>query len=261
MFTKALLRELPVASAVLNKDWEDAIYPWTNKAADYLDKWAMGHIGRNTDLGDILKFAAPMLFSTIIDTFKSTEDSTAKSNYAMQAICYREAFGNGIPDNPTPEQKTDYLDSIKTDAGNIAWAQSIIGLQSPAYPQLKDGRGLPEFIKENGISTWTSAFWDIYNGILQSDVEVANPFELAMATFIGKYPGKACYTIPRNEKAVKVFISKTDELKEWATKNKRFLETYDESGIGYIFAPKIGEHLSMDGISRFSYSTRVKKVS
>jgi hypothetical protein len=242
LFAKAFLRELPKVSAVLPKDWEDEIYPWTNKAADYLDRWAMGHIGRNTDLGDILRFAAPMLFSTVIDTFKSTEDSTVKSNYAMQAICYREAFGNGIPDNPTPEQKVDYLDSIKSDAGNIAWAQSIIGLQSPAYPQLKDGKGLPEFIKENGISTWTSAFWDIYNGILQSDVEVANPFELAMATFIGKYPGKACYTIPRNEKAVKVFISKTDELKEWATKNKRFLETYDESGIGYIFAPKIGEY-------------------
>jgi hypothetical protein len=56
---------------------------------------------------------------------------------------------------------------------------------------LKDSKGLPDFIKENGISTWTSAFWDIYEGIVKADPDVANPFELAVAMFIGKNPGKS----------------------------------------------------------------------
>jgi hypothetical protein len=113
---------------------------------------------------------------------------------------------------------------------------------NPAYPSLKDSKGLPDFIKENGISTWSSAFWDIYEGVIKTDPDVANPFELALAMFIGKNPGKAVYTIPKTDKAFKVIIAKTNELKDWAINNKRFLDDYEKSGIGFIFAPRVGEY-------------------
>lgn len=240
---KAFLRDLPIVSAILPESWEKKIYPFTTEAANYIDTFAMGHIGQNTDLGDMIRSAFPMMFTSAWDAAMSPgEKNRIKANYVLQAASYLEAFGNGLPDNANAAEKKRYLNNLKTAASNVAIAQFMLGMVSPAYPSLKDGKGLPEFIKENGISTWTSAFWDVYQGILRSDTEVADPFALAVATFIGKNPGKAVYTISRTEKTSRVFIAKTNELKDWAQNNKNFLSTYGESGIGYIFAPKIGEY-------------------
>jgi len=243
LLTKALLRDLPVIKMLLPQNWEDTIYPWTNEAADYLDTFAMGHIGRNTDLGDVLRIGFPMLASTAWDTVvRDSEKNRMKANYVIQGISYLEAFGNGLPANATKQEKQKYMYHLKIAADNIAAGQAILGMISPGFPGVKDAKGLPNFIRDNGISTWTSAFWDIYQGVLASDTEVANPFETALAMFIGKNPGKSVYTIPRTDKASKVFINKTNELKQWATDNKRFVDTYADSGIGYIFAPKVGEY-------------------
>jgi hypothetical protein len=89
---------------------------------------------------------------------------------------------------------------------------------------------------------WSSAFWDIYKGVIASEPDVANPFELAVAMYIGKNPGKSIYTIPKTSKPYKVLIAKTDELKQWSVDNKRFVKDYQESGIAYVFAPMSGEY-------------------
>ena len=240
---KGFLRDLPVLSAFLPQTWEDRIYPYTNEVANYLDTFAMGHIGQNTDVGDALRTAFPMLATTAWDTLAPAERNRNKANAWYQAVNYMEAFGKGLPDNATSKEKTRYIQNVKVAANNVTAAQAIIGLfGSPAYPSLKDSKGLPDFIKETGISTWTSAFWDIYQGVIKADPEVANPFELAVAMFIGNNPGKSVYTIPKTNKAFKTVIAKTNELKDWSTNNRRFLDEYQDSGIGFVFAPKVGEY-------------------
>lgn len=239
---KGFLRDLPVVSAFLPASWEDNIYPWTNEVANYLDTFAMGHIGQNTDIGDALRMAFPMLATSAWDALAPADKNRNKANAVYQAIGYQEAFGNGLPEFASNKEKTQWLNNMKTAAGNVTIAQALLGMISPAYPQLKDGKGLPEFIKENGVSTWSSAFWDIYQGIIKSDPEVANPFELAVGMFVGKNPGKAIYTIPKTSKEYKVLISKTNQVKDWATTNSRFVKDYNEAGIAYIFAPTAGDY-------------------
>ena len=241
---KYLLRDLPIASAFLPDNWEDEIYPWTTEAANYLDTFAMGHIGRNTEIGEALRMAVPMLATSAWDALVPPGDmNRVKANYVYQAISYTEAFGNGIPDFANNKEKTRWLNNIKTAAGNIAIGQSLIGLfLSPAYPGLKDSKGLPEFIKANGISTWSSAFWDVYQGVIKADPDVANPFELAVAMFVGKNPGKAVYTIPKTSKEYRVLIAKTNEVKNWAETNQRFIKNFEQSGVAYVFAPMSGEY-------------------
>jgi hypothetical protein len=239
---KGFLRDLPVVSAFLPPSWEDVIYPWTNEVANYLDKYTMGHIGQNTDVGDALRMAFPMMATSAWDALSPADINKNKGNAVYQAMSYMEAYGNGLPDGADSKEKRRYIQNLKTASGNVTLAQAMIGMISPAYPSLKDAKGLPDFIKENGISTWSSAFWDIYEGVIKSDPDVANPFELAVAMFIGQNPGKAVYTIPKTNKAFKAVIAKTDELKDWAINNKRFIDDYNESGIGFIFAPKVGEY-------------------
>jgi len=245
-FVKSALRELPVVSAFLPPEVEKAIYPFTDAAvetANYLDMFAMGHIGRNTTIGEAVRMAFPMLATTAWDALvEPGERNRIKGNYVYQAISYLEAFGNGIPEFASNKEKTKWLNNIKTAAGNVAAAQAMLGMISPAYPSVKDSKGLPDFIRDSGISTWSSAFWDIYQGIIKSDPEVANPFELAVAMYTGKNPGKAVYTIPKTSKAYRVLIGKTSEVKDWAESNKKFVKDYEESGVSYIFAPMSGEY-------------------
>ena len=85
-----------------------------------------------------------------------------------------------------------------------------------------------------------SEFFDILNSVSKlNQGDVDDPYELALSTFTGKYPGKLIYTVSPTEKGSKVVIKNTDGLKNWAIKNKDLLATYGESA--YIFAPQIGE--------------------
>lgn len=232
---KAFLRELPLVP------FRDKLSPYTNWAADKLDMFAMGHIGKNTDLGEAIKIAMPMVASGAWGVAQGQESSRVKTSAVMQAMAYHQAFGYTLPENATTQEKKDYIRALKISANNVIFGQFILGNLNPAYPALKDSAGLPDFIKQTGISSFKSSFWDIYDGILRNaGPDVTDPFGLALATFIGKNPNKLAFVIPRNTKAMQVFINKTDNLKGWVQNNREFVDTYKE--IGYIFAPKIGEY-------------------
>ncbi len=201
--------------------------------------FAMGHVGKNTDLGEAVKIALPMFVSGLGGTFTPQESSRVKTSAVMQAMAYHQAFGYTLPENATTQQKKDYITALKISANSIIAGQFILGNLNPSYPTLKDSAGLPDFIKQTGVSSFKSSFWDIYDGILRNaGPDVTDPFGLALATFVGKNPNKLAYIVPRNTKAMQVFINKTDNLKSWVQNNRGFVDTYKE--IGYIFAPKVG---------------------
>jgi hypothetical protein len=99
--------------------------------------------------------------------------------------------------------------------------------------------GLPDYLKDVGITGLRAEFFDILNGISKTNNgEVNDPYEMALATFIGKHPGKLIYTVSREDKQTKVIVKNTDKLKNWAINNKSLIDTYGEAA--YIFAPQTG---------------------
>lgn len=232
---KAFLRELPFVP------FRDKFSPYTNWAADKLDMFAMGHVGKNTTFGDAMKVMFPMLATGVIGTVQPQESSRVKTSTVMQAIGFHQAFGYSPSVNATTQEKKDYLRALKISSTSIIGSQFILGNFNPAYPTLKDSAGLPDFIKQTGISSFKSEFWDIYNGIIRNaGPDVTDPFGLALATFTGQNPKKLAYLVPRNTKEMKVVINRTNNLKNWVNSNRPFVDTYGE--IAYIFAPKVGEY-------------------
>lgn len=244
---KAYLRDLPLTP------FREKLYPWTNKVADYLDRFAMGNIGQNTELVDAIRSTLPMMGTTILDLALPAEAgegekqafaSRNKSNLVIQAIAYLQAYGNGLPTNATPEEKDKYLKNLKIAANNISFMQSYIGyFVSPGFPTLKESASIPDYLKEVGIAGPISDFWDIYEGIKRNaepDASMSDIFDMATAAFIGKNPGKIIYTVPRSNKEMRVFLNSTDNLKNWAQDNKPFIQKYGETA--FIFAPKIGDY-------------------
>ena len=232
---------------IIDEKQAESLQPYAEKSSDVLGKIGLGNFA---DSMTFTKAFTPML----LDTFgaalsgkvpvleKFNKDWERQQNTAMyQAMAYFQAFGNAPDANATEEEKYEYLKGLKVATSNIIIARTLLGYISPGMPTFKESKDLPNYMKKVGITGFKTEFWDIYNGILRNaGDDVNNAFDLAVATFVGKNPGKIIYTVERTSKEYKVFINITDNLKNWAVENRSFVNTYKE--IAYIFAPKVGEY-------------------
>jgi hypothetical protein len=207
------------------------------KAAEKVDTYALGNIGENMD---VRRAIVPASLQKIWAILPFDEQSRQEATAAQQAIAYNAANGLHMDPNASDEEKTAYLKNIRISAHNIIVLRNILGLISPVAPTVQDSKGIPDYLKDVGITSLRSEFFEILNSISKDQSgEVEDPYELALATFIGKNPGKLIYTVSPTTKQTKVVIKNTDKLKDWAIQNKNLIATYGESA--YIFAPQIGE--------------------
>jgi len=168
---------------------------------------------------------------------KSREEKSA----AMQAISYMQAYGNQpLPENPTPQERNDYLKAISISTSNLLFMRGFLGMFSPASAALQESKGVPDYYKQIGITSLRSEFYDILDGIKQTyGTDIQDAYALATAIFVANNPKKSIYLASRNDKQTNILINKTQEVKDWALSNKDFINTYGETA--YIFAPKVGE--------------------
>jgi len=208
---------------------------------DKSDAILFGSIGDNMDLKKAL---IPLFLQNVRDTLPRKEQSRQEVSATFQAISYIQAFGgkdSQLPENPTDVQKAEFIKSVKIAAHNVVAMRAFLGMLSPISPTLREGKGVPNYIKRTGIVSLRSEFYDILAGVYATyGDEAGDPYELATAMFIGKNPRKTIYTVSRNERATKVIIQKTNEVMNWSRYNKDFIDTYGESA--FVFAPQVGEY-------------------
>ena len=239
---KNLLRDLPLVPSSL----KDTINPATTAAADSIDTLLLGNIGASLDLQRAI---TPMFFQGIWNSLTDAEKDRQKISAGLQAISYLEAFGNGAPrqkdyvgrEDEYVRAKARHLKNVRIAASTIVIFRNMMGQVSPGQPSLRETASLPNYLKQVGLTSPNAQFWDLYNGILKNEgTNAGNAWDLAIATFVGKNPGKLAFITPRNNKEYKVFINKTNNVKDWAVTNNRFVENYKEAA--WLFAPKVGEY-------------------
>lgn len=231
---------------IISEETADKLQAKALEGTDIIGRVGLGNFADTTNFKN---FFVPMLQSTFFQAAGTLIDKPAISNEewdrqqttaVMQAMRYFQAFGLGIDESATEKEKYEYQKNLKIATSNIIIGRTLLGYVSPGMPTFRESKNLPDFMKKVGITGFKSEFWDIYNGILRNEGEdVGNAFDLAVATFIGKNPGKIIYTVPTTEKEWKVIIAMTNEVKDWVRKNERFVDTYKE--MGYVYAPKTGE--------------------
>lgn len=227
MGVKALLNELPFVPK-----------SWKQEGKDVINEWALGDIGKNLDLYSALM---PMFQQSILGTLPYDELNRQKASATTMAIAAFQANGYGLPSNATAEEKRKYMNNLKISVWTILQARNFFGNVLPGQPTLKPTSQLTDAVKRAGISSPKSEFWDLYNGILRnSDSDLGNIFDLTVMTWVGQNPGKSAWIVPTSEKEYKVFINKTEDVKNWAVKNDKFIDTYKE--IAWLFAPRSGDY-------------------
>ena len=231
---KTLANELPFVPSSI----KDKVQPYSTKISQEIDTLMLGNIGDNLDLYSAL---VPMFGQSIVNTLAPTELNRQKASAMLQAIAYFNAFGYSLSENATVAEKKNYIKNLKASANTIVVLRNGLGQISPGQPSLKETTSISDYVKRTGIGSPKAAFWDVYNSILRNgDTDIPYAWDLAVATFVGQNPGKAGYIVPRSNNSYKVFINKTNEVKEWARKNQSFASTYKE--IAWVFAPRAGEY-------------------
>ena len=214
--------------------------PLAKRFGEYVDTAALGQIGDNMTIQRALVPASiQKLWSTLPINEKSRQEVTA----AQQAMSYMAAHGKFLNPNATEEEKAAYLKNLKISAHNVVALRSVLGLIMPVAPTAQESTGVPDYLKNVGITGLRPEFFDILTAITKNNEgDIVDPYEVALATFIGKYPGKLIYTVSRTEKQTKVLIKTTEELKNWAITNDRLIKTYGEAA--FVFAPQVGKFTS-----------------
>ena len=210
---------------------------WGKQAGENIDTWALGNIGDNMD---IVRALVPSSLTKVYATLPFNEKSSQEATAAMQAIAYNASMGNMLDPNATEQQKYEYLKSIRIAAHNIVAMRSILGLISPISPSMQESKNLPDYLKEVGITGLRPEFYDLVNAVTKTyGGDVQDPYEMALATFIGKYPNKLVYTVSRDQRTTNVVINKSKNLKSWVIGNQKLIDTYGEAAL--IFAPHTGD--------------------
>ena len=205
--------------------------------AESIDTFALGNIGDNMD---ITRAVVPVGLQRAYSILNKDEKNRQEVTAAQQAIAYNAAHGRFLDANSTAEEKAKYLHNVRISAHNVLVIRHVLGLFGPVAPTVIESQGVPDYIKDTGITGLRSEFFDILNGITAANKgDVTDPYEEALATFIGKYPGKLVYTVSRDDKQTKVIIKNTDKLKNWGIANQDMIKKYGEAA--YIFAPQVGE--------------------
>jgi hypothetical protein len=207
------------------------------KFAEELDNYALGPIGDNvTVMRAIVPASIQKLYNLLPQNEKNRQEATA----AMQAIAYNASQGYALDPNATAAEKAKYLKNIRLSAHNILIMRNVLGLISPISPTMQESIGVPEYLKEVGITGLRPEFFDILNAITQKyKGDIQDPYELAVATFIGQNRGKLIYNVSRDVKQTNVVINKTKALKDWSITNQDLIKTYGETA--FIFAPNTGD--------------------
>lgn len=207
------------------------------RVGEELDNYALGNIGDNID---VVRAVVPASLQKIYAMLPFNEKSRQESTAAMQAIAFNAAAGNAPGPDSTPEERYEYLKNIRISAHNLMVMRATLGLISPFTATTQESKNVPDYLLNVGITGLRPEFYDLVNAVTQRyGGDVQNPYDLAIATFVGQNPNKIVYTVSRDDKQTNVVINKTKDMKNWHISNKDLVATYGESA--FIFAPHTGD--------------------
>ena len=207
-------------------------------AADKVDNILLGDIGDNLDLK---KAVLPLSLNRLWSIIGAGEKDKQEASAVHQVIAYNAAHGKGLPVDATPEEQYEYIKNTRISGHNLVVMRNLLGLLPiPVSPTLKETKDIPEFLKEVGVVSIRQEFFDIFEGVLSNpNPRIDDPYEEALAIYIGKNPNKLIYTVSRAEKTTDIAFKKTEEVKNWYIKNKSLIDKYGEAA--WLAAPSVGD--------------------
>lgn len=211
---------------------------WGKQKAEELDNWGLGQVGDNMTWSRAL---IPSTLSRIWQILDPSEKSRQITTAAQQAMAYNAAHGRYLAPDATDKEKAEYLKNLRISAHNILAMRSFLGLISPVSPSTQESMDVPGYLKKVGMTGLTPEFRSILDSIRKKSIneDIVDPYELALFTFIGKYPNRLVYTLSKTNKNQRVYVQTAKNVKNWGIANQGLIKNYGE--VAWLFAPQVGK--------------------
>lgn len=213
------------------------------KVGEELDNLILGPMSDNTT------WVRGLLPSSITNMWKVLDPDLKDGVYAtsiMQAASFMQAhdltrlnpedFGN-------IEKTQTYVDRLGMAAHNTIVAKLSFNTIS-GMPVGTTEPGINPLLRNAGITSFSQEFSDILRAVYEINAKYgyqsADPVGVAVSAFVGQYPDRLIYTVSKNSKAGKTYISYTKESKKWVLDSEDLIKKY--SNVAFVFAPHTGEY-------------------
>ena len=222
----------------------------TKNLAEDLDNTLMGSLGDNVTLYNAV---TPKFARNIWSMLSTDEKSTQEVSALTQAISYNQANGYGInPKDPKyllPDgsvdtalfeaDKMEYLKNTRISAHNIIVTRALLGMVLPMSVQLKGNKDLPEYMLDSGVVSMQETFYEVLDQVKQKYPDASDPYEMALATWMGNNPGKIAYLVSKKSKEIQPILKFSSQMQDWTIKNQSAVNQYGAGAL--LFAPSNGE--------------------
>ena len=222
----------------------------TKNLAEDLDNTLMGSLGDNVTLYNAV---TPKFARNIWGMLSTDEKSTQEISALTQAISYNQANGYGVnPKDPKyilPDgsidtalfeaDKMEYLKNVRISAHNIIVTRSLLGMILPMSVQLKGNKDLPEYMLDSGVVSMQETFYEVLDEVKKKYPDASDPYEMALATWMGDNPGKIAYLVSKKSKEIQPILKFSSDMQNWAIKNQSDVDQYGAGAL--LFAPNTGE--------------------
>lgn len=236
--------------------------------AEDLDNMLLGDIGDNLDLR---KAIVPASIDRIWKMLDTDEKNAANASATLSAIAYLQANAVPLPTkkdgtpytaeerrkkgydklletgmyilpaDATPQEREKYLKNVRISGHNLVAIRSLFGLIMPASPSTQESVGLPDYIRDAGVTSISAQYYDILDAVFENyGDDISDPYEVAAAIFVGNNPNKLAYTVSREAAGIKKILKSTEATQDWLLRNNDFVKAYGDAA--YFFAPRDGDH-------------------
>lgn len=215
------------------------------KVGENVDNWLLGEQSDNTTW---VRALFPPVLTNAWNLYASDHKTGIEATTLYQAAAYLQsnpATALKPEDSQNREKLNDYYARLRLAAHNIVAIKLVFNTISAA-PIGSTEPNIPPELRRVGVVGLSQEFSDILRAVLdvnsQYGYNLEDPIGTAVQMFIGSNPDKLIWTVGKNSQAAKQAINYSKETKNWAIANNRMLTEYAETGVGWVFAPHVGEY-------------------
>ena len=188
-----------------------------------------GPYAENRTLSEALTPAGMRKFKEVVGATFDTHTSEQVTSAAMKAAAFYSANGMAPTEESGTAERALFAAQVQATARNIVAVRNLLGIFSPVSPSISTNKDVPEFLKDEGVTTWKSEF----NNLVKAEYDKGNPkaYETALKKWTRIYPGRLAYTVSETETDRIASVQKTKQAVDWMKRNNALVKAFPQASM------------------------------
>lgn len=204
---------------------------WRNQG----ERVMFGPYAENRELGDALMPSSLRKILEVANTTATSGISSQLQSAIMKSAAYYTANGMAPGPDATIREREEFRLQVQSTARNVVAIRNLLGIFSPVSPTLTTSRDVPEFLLDEG----TTSFKTMFNDLVAAEYKKGSPdaYSKALSKWTKMFPGRLVYTVSETETDKVATIQKTKQAIDWMKRNQGIVNGFPQGSM--FLAPQV----------------------